>query len=43
MPDTFADVSDLERELGYKPATTVKEGVAAFVAWYQDYMTKSAG
>lgn len=43
VPDTFADVSDLERELGYKPATTVKEGVAAFVAWYQDYMTKAAG
>jgi UDP-glucuronate 4-epimerase len=43
VPDTFADVSDLERELGYKPATTVKEGVAAFVAWYQNYMTKAAG
>lgn len=43
VPDTFADVSDLERELGYKPATTVKQGVAAFVAWYQDYMARTAG
>ncbi|MCW1383835.1 NAD-dependent epimerase [Novosphingobium sp. KCTC 2891] len=38
VPDTFADVSDLERDLGYKPATTVREGVAAFVAWYREYM-----
>ena len=38
VPDTFADVSDLERELGYKPATTVKQGVANFVKWYLDYM-----
>lgn len=43
VPDTFADVSDLERELGYKPATSVKQGVAAFVAWYKDYMAKAAG
>jgi len=38
VPDTFADVSDLERELGYKPATTVKQGVANFVKWYLGYM-----
>lgn len=42
VPDTFADVSDLERELGYKPATTVREGVAAFVKWYLEYMAKAA-
>ncbi|MCH7628735.1 MAG: NAD-dependent epimerase [Proteobacteria bacterium] len=38
VPDTFADVSDLERDLGYKPRTTVQEGVAAFVEWYRSYM-----
>ncbi len=42
VPDTFADVSDLERELGYKPATTVRDGVAAFVKWYVEYMAKTA-
>jgi UDP-glucuronate 4-epimerase len=42
VPDTFADVSDLERELGYKPATTVKQGVAAFVKWYVEYMARTA-
>jgi UDP-glucuronate 4-epimerase len=40
VPDTFADVSDLERNLGYKPRTTVQEGVAAFVKWYTDYMAQ---
>lgn len=37
VPDTFADVSDLERDLGYKPQTSVRDGVAAFVRWYRDY------
>lgn len=27
----------LERGVGYKPATPVKQGVANFVAWYRDY------
>lgn len=37
VPDTFADVSELEKQVGYKPATSVKEGVANFVAWYREY------
>jgi len=37
VPDTFADVSELEQAVGYKPATPVHEGVAAFVAWYRGY------
>ena len=37
VPDTFADVSELERQVSYKPATSVKEGVARFVEWYQSY------
>jgi hypothetical protein len=40
VPDTFADVSDLERNLGYKPRTTVQEGVANFVKWYTQYMAQ---
>ena len=38
VPDTFADVSDLERDLGYRPRTSVTEGVANFVNWYTRYM-----
>jgi len=37
VPDTFADVSDLEAKLGYKPTTSVERGVANFVAWYREY------
>jgi UDP-glucuronate 4-epimerase len=37
VPDTFADVDDLVREFGYKPKTTVDEGIQRFVAWYRDY------
>ncbi|MBC6716614.1 NAD-dependent epimerase [Aurantimonas sp. DM33-3] len=42
VPDTFADVGELERAVGYRPATPVKEGVAAFVAWYRDYYRDAA-
>jgi UDP-glucuronate 4-epimerase len=37
VPDTYADVADLVREFGYKPATPVEQGVANFVAWYRNY------
>lgn len=37
VPDTFADVEDLVRDVGYRPATTVEEGVKAFVDWYREY------
>ncbi|CAH0338598.1 NAD-dependent epimerase [Rhizobium sp. CECT 9324] len=35
--DTYADVSDLTRELGYTPAISVDEGVRRFVEWYRDF------
>ncbi len=37
VPDTDADVTALERDVGYRPTTTVEAGVARFVAWYRDY------
>ena len=37
VPDTFADVQDLVRDVGYKPATPVETGVKRFVEWYRDY------
>ena len=37
VPDTYADVEDLVRDVGYKPATTVEQGVRAFVDWYRGY------
>jgi UDP-glucuronate 4-epimerase len=37
VPDTYADVTDLAAEFGYKPNTPVEQGVANFVAWYRDF------
>ncbi len=37
VPDTYADVEDLVRDVGYKPATTVEQGIRAFVDWYRAY------
>ena len=37
VPDTLANVDELERATGYKPATAVEDGVAAFVQWYRSY------
>jgi UDP-glucuronate 4-epimerase len=37
VPDTYADVSDLVRDVGYKPDMSVEQGIANFVAWYREY------
>ncbi|SFF42524.1 UDP-glucuronate 4-epimerase [Fontimonas thermophila] len=37
VPDTFADVSELERAVAYRPGTPVRVGVARFVEWYRQY------
>ena len=37
IPNTFADVSMLQQATGYKPSTSVRDGVRNFVAWYRDY------
>lgn len=34
---TYADTARLETAVGYKPATEIEEGIAQFVAWYQEY------
>jgi UDP-glucuronate 4-epimerase len=37
VPDTRADVADLQRDTGYAPSTPVEAGVRRFVEWYKDY------
>ncbi len=37
MACTWADTSGLERDFGYRPQTSLDEGVDAFVAWYRDF------
>lgn len=34
---TFADLDDLIRDTGFKPATPIEEGLGRFVAWYREY------
>jgi len=37
VPATYADVDDLVRDVGFKPATPIEEGVRHFVQWYRSY------
>ena len=37
VPDTYADVEDLVRDIGYQPTTPVAVGVERFVEWYRTY------
>jgi UDP-glucuronate 4-epimerase len=40
VPATWADTSELEQDMGYKPATPVEEGIRNFVGWYREYYDK---
>jgi UDP-glucuronate 4-epimerase len=37
VPDTYADVEALTEAVGFKPATTIEDGIEKFVAWYKSY------
>ena len=37
VKDTFADISAIERDLGFSPTTTIDEGIPRFVDWYRGY------
>lgn len=37
MPETYADVDDLVRDVGFKPSTPIEVGIARFVKWYRQY------
>jgi UDP-glucuronate 4-epimerase len=43
VPDTYADVSALVRDTGYKPATPIDVGVRKFVDWYLDFYGVARG
>ena len=34
---TYADVDDLIRDFGFKPETTIEEGLRRFAEWYRAY------
>ena len=37
VPATYADVDALIMDVGFKPSTSIEEGIARFVQWYRDY------
>lgn len=34
---TYADIDELQKDTGFKPTTTIDEGLKKFVEWYKDY------
>jgi len=40
VPSTFADVQDMESDIGFKPNTPIKKGIEKFMEWYLDYYGK---
>ena len=37
VPATYADVEDLVRDIGFRPATTIEDGIRRFAKWYREY------
>ena len=37
VPATYADIEDLARDIGFRPSTTIEDGIARFAAWFREY------
>ncbi len=37
VPATYADIDGLQRDFGFTPTTTIREGIGRFVEWYRSY------
>jgi UDP-glucuronate 4-epimerase len=37
VPATYADVEDLARDIGFRPSTTIEDGIKRLAKWYRDY------
>jgi UDP-glucuronate 4-epimerase len=37
VPATYADVDDLVKDVGFKPSTSIEDGIGRFVEWYREY------
>ena len=37
VPITFADTTPLERDFGFKPSTTLRDGLRKFAEWYKEF------
>jgi UDP-glucuronate 4-epimerase len=37
VKESFADIDDITRDLGFAPTTSIDEGIPKFIAWYREY------
>ena len=37
VPATYADIDDLIKDVGFRPATTLEDGIPEFIKWYREY------
>lgn len=37
VPATYADIDDLAQDIGFRPSTTIEDGIERFVKWYREY------
>lgn len=37
VPATYADIDDLTRDVGFRPVTSIEDGIREFVNWYREY------
>ena len=40
VPVTFADTAPLERDFGFKPSTSLRDGLRKFAEWYKEFYTE---
>lgn len=40
VPVTYADTSALEEDFGFKPSTSLRDGIRKFAKWYKSFMNK---
>jgi UDP-glucuronate 4-epimerase len=43
VPATAADISAIQRDLGFEPSTPIEQGIPKFVDWYRSYHGNQAG
>lgn len=43
VPVTYADISELERDFGFRPKTSLREGLGQFARWYREFYQTGGG
>ncbi|MEQ9350583.1 MAG: protein CapI, partial [Alphaproteobacteria bacterium] len=37
VAETYADIDAISRDVGFRPTTSIEDGIPRFVAWYREY------